>query len=48
MFQQLKIALKISKFLSKQLDVWKWVTPTQLPNCKSIEQRKSYEFYYQR
>jgi len=48
MFQQLKIALKISKFLTKHFDLWKWISPKELPHCKTFQHRKNYEFYYQR
>lgn len=48
MFQQLKIALKLSTFLLKHFDLWNWSSPKELPFCKTLQQRKSYEFYYQR
>lgn len=45
---QLKIALKISKFLTKHFDIWNWISPKELPHCKTFQHRKNYEFYYQR
>ncbi|XP_050439018.1 histone acetyltransferase KAT2A [Adelges cooleyi] len=45
---QLKIALKITKILLKHLDTWKWTAPMELPSCKTLQQRNSYEFYYHR
>lgn len=48
MFQQLKIALKLSTFLLRHFELWNWTPPKELPFSKTLEQRKSYEFYYQR
>ncbi|KAL4084428.1 hypothetical protein QTP88_028250 [Uroleucon formosanum] len=45
---QLKIALKISKFVTKRFDLWKWISPKELLQCTTLQQRKDYEFYYQR
>ncbi|XP_022179942.1 histone acetyltransferase KAT2B-like isoform X2 [Myzus persicae] len=45
---QLKIALKISTFVTKYFDLWKLTSPKELPNCKTFQYRKNYEFYYQR
>ncbi|CAI6343931.1 unnamed protein product [Macrosiphum euphorbiae] len=45
---QLKIALKVSKFVTKHYDLWKWISPKELPQCKTLQHRKNYEFYYQR
>ncbi|VVC27197.1 Hypothetical protein CINCED_3A002170 [Cinara cedri] len=45
---QLKIALRVSKFIVKHYDLWKWVCPKELMHCKTLQQRKTYEYYYQR
>ncbi|KAL5242311.1 hypothetical protein ACI65C_009721 [Semiaphis heraclei] len=45
---QLKIALKISKFFTKHFDLWKWTSPKELPFCKTYQNRKNYDLYYQR
>lgn len=48
MFQQLKIALKSGSFLLKHFNQWNWTPPKDLPYCESLQQKHSYEFYYQK